>query len=95
MKQAVSVLRAVRTRKGLTQEALEAAANVSQATISGLESRGPGPAVQAALRIARALGMTVEELFAEDAAARRASTSVRTRRRAPADPAVRSRDSAA
>ena len=91
MKQAVSVLRAVRTRKGLTQEALEAAANVSQATISGLESRGPGPAVQAALRIARALGMTVEELFGATAV----STRGRSRRSVPADPTARSRDSAA
>ena len=91
MKQAVSVLRSVRTRKGLTQEALEAAANVSQATISGLESRGPGPAVQAALRIARALGMTVEELFGATAV----STRGRSRRSVPADPTARSRDSAA
>ena len=91
MKQAVSVLRSVRTRKGLTQEALEAAANVSQATISGLESRGPGPAVQAALRIARALGMTVEELFGATAV----STRGRSRRSVRTDPTARSRDSAA
>lgn len=88
-------LRVLRVKRAMSQEALEEVSGVSQTIISKLERIGPSVGVAHAIAIAKALNTTVEELFAEDAAARRASTSVRTRRRAPADPAVRSRDSAA
>ena len=88
-------LRAVRVAKGLSQEALEAASGVQQRTISKLETAtSASRAVLNALRLAKALGTTVEELFGHALAAN-TSTSVRTRRRAPADPTARSRDSAA
>lgn len=58
-----SVLRRVRKTKGLSQEDLEARTGVFQESISKLEHRGPPKSILNALRIARALGTTVEELF--------------------------------
>ena len=87
-------LRSVRVRKHFTQEVLEAASGVSQAIISKLESRGPTAGVAHALAIAKALGVSVEYLFGDDAR-RRQSTPVRGRGRERAAPAARSRDSAA
>lgn len=57
-------LRALRTRKGITQEGLRDRSGVPQKTISNLESRGPSRAVVNALRVARALGVSAEDLFA-------------------------------
>lgn len=87
-------LRALRNKRALSQEALESASGVSQATISMMETRGPGPAVAHAIALAKALGTSVEELFADDARRRHASTPVRVRRCERAAPAARSRDSA-
>lgn len=95
MNRTTTKLRALRNRRALSQEALEAASGVSQATISALETRGPGPAVFHAIALAKALGMTVEELFADDARRRHASTPVRGRGRERRAPASASRDSAA
>jgi transcriptional regulator with XRE-family HTH domain len=92
---ATTKLRALRKRKGISQEELETASCVSQATISDMETRGPGPAVANAIALAKALGTTVEELFADDARRRLPSTAVRGRRRERTAPAGRSRDSAA
>lgn len=85
----------MRVRKHFTQEALEAASGVSQAIISKLESRGPTAGVAHAIALARALGVSVEDLFADDARRRLPSTAVRGRRRERTAPAGRSRDSAA
>ena len=86
----------MRVRKHFTQEALEAASGVSQAIISKLESRGPTAGVAHALAIAKALGVSVEYLFGDDARRRHhQSTPVRGRGRERAAPAARSRDSAA
>jgi len=88
-------LRVVRQRRHLTQEALEASSGIPQTVISKLESRGPTAGVFHAIALARALGVTVEELFGDDARKRHASTPVRGRQRERAAPAARSRDSAA
>lgn len=65
MKRTALGLRAVRTRKGVTQERLEAMSGVLQETISRLENHGPSTGVLQAIRLARALGTTVEELFGD------------------------------
>jgi len=95
MNRTTTKLRTLRNRRALSQEALEKASGVSQATISALETRGPGPAVAHAIAIAKALGVTVEDLFGDDARRRHQSTPVRGRGRERAAPAARSRDSAA
>jgi len=94
MNRTTTKLRTLRTRRAISQEALEEASGVSQATISALETRGPGPAVAHAIALARALNVSVEELFADDARRRHASTPVRVRGRERSAPAARSRDSA-
>lgn len=72
-----TTLRSLRVKRGMSQEELEAASGVSQAIISKIERRGPSLAVAHALALAKSLGMTVEELFAADAA----RTAARPRRR--------------
>lgn len=67
-------LRSVRVRKHYSQEALEEASGVSQTVISKLERTGPTVGVAHAIAIAKALGTTVEDLFADDAARRHLST---------------------
>ncbi|MEW6582757.1 MAG: helix-turn-helix domain-containing protein [Actinomycetota bacterium] len=59
-----STVKEERTRLDLSRPALARRADVSEATITRIE-RDPGydPRVSNALRIARALGSTVEELF--------------------------------
>jgi putative molybdopterin biosynthesis protein len=56
-------LRAVRARLGLSQADLAQAAGVTRQTISGLESGAFAPSAAVALRLGRALGCRVEELF--------------------------------
>ncbi len=58
-----SDVRAARTRAGLRQADLAAAVGVSRQTIISLERGDYSPSVYLALRIARALESTVEELF--------------------------------
>ncbi len=65
MKRTAPGLRAIRTRKGVTQERLEAMSGVLQETISRLENHGPGTGVLQAIKLARALGTTVEDLFGD------------------------------
>lgn len=74
-------LRVLRVKRAMSQEALEAASGVSQTIISKIERVGPSLGVAHAIALAKALGTTVEELFAADAEARRASTPVRARAR--------------
>ncbi len=62
-----SELRDRRLECGLTQAELAARAGVSRQLIAAVESGRNTPAVDAALRLTRALGTTVEELFAEHA----------------------------
>lgn len=62
-----SPLRDRRLQCGLTQGELAARAGVSRQLIAAVEASRNTPAVDAALGLARALGTTVEELFAEHA----------------------------
>jgi DNA-binding XRE family transcriptional regulator len=57
-------LRTARREAGLTQVELAARAGVSRQLIAAVEAGHNTPAVDAALRLAHALGMTVESLFA-------------------------------
>lgn len=56
-------LRSIRTRLGLSQQELALAAGVTRQTIGGLEAGHYAPSAAVALRLARALGCRVEELF--------------------------------
>lgn len=72
-------LRWWRERKGLSQQALESTSGVLQRSISRMESAPPSRALVNAIRVARALGVSVEELFGEAVPAER--TPGHTRRR--------------
>ncbi|AVL99921.1 transcriptional regulator [Gordonia iterans] len=63
MPETTSEVRAARTRAGLRQADLAAAVGVSRQTIVSLERGDYSPSVYLAIRIARALDSTVEELF--------------------------------
>lgn len=56
-------LRAVRARLGLSQQDLAQAAGVTRQTIGGIEGGLYSPSAAVALKLARALGCRVEELF--------------------------------
>jgi putative transcriptional regulator len=56
-------LREERTRRGLSQADLAALVRVSRKTINTVENRVFVPSAVLALRLARALGTTVERLF--------------------------------
>jgi len=58
-----SHLRERRLARGLTQEALADLVGVSRKTINTVENRVFIPSTVLALRLARALGMSVESLF--------------------------------
>jgi len=62
-----SRVRALREQRGLSQVALAAAAQLSRQSIGAIEAGRTLPAVDVALRIARALDVSVEELFGEAA----------------------------
>ncbi|HEY8486548.1 MAG TPA: substrate-binding domain-containing protein [Limnochordales bacterium] len=56
-------MRELRERRGLSQQELARAAGVSRQTVSYVETGVYLPSVAVAVRMARALGVTVEELF--------------------------------
>jgi putative transcriptional regulator len=58
-------IRAVRREAGLTQQGLATAVQVSRQTIIAMETGDYAPSVYLAIKIARALGTTVEELWAD------------------------------
>lgn len=62
-----SHLRERRQQRGLTQRELAAAAGVTRQTVGGIESGRYGPGVEVGLRLARALGCHVEDLFSLEA----------------------------
>jgi DNA-binding XRE family transcriptional regulator/molybdate-binding protein len=77
---------AVRERRlqcGLTQGQLAARAGVSRQLVAAVEAGRNTPAVDAALRIARALGTTVEDVFAVQAPAAIAAVGDRLPERVP------------
>ncbi|XXF74911.1 substrate-binding domain-containing protein [Myxococcaceae bacterium GXIMD 01537] len=57
-----------RDASGLSQLALAEAANLTRQSIGAIEAGRATPGVDVALRLARALGCSVEDLFAEEAA---------------------------
>lgn len=58
-----SKVRQYRESKELRQDDLARSVSVSRQTIIALEKNGYTPSTELALRLARALGATVEELF--------------------------------
>ena len=59
-------LRELRTASGLTQAALAEAVGVSRKTVNTVENGVFTPSVTLALKLARALGCSVESLFVID-----------------------------
>lgn len=62
----VNHVREVRSSKGLTQASLAEAVGVSRQSINYIEQGTFAPSVTLALRIARVLETTVEELFSTE-----------------------------
>lgn len=60
-----SAVRAHRREHGLSQAALADAVGVSRQTVIAIEQGDYAPSVYLALRVARVLGTTVEDLFGE------------------------------
>ena len=58
-------IRAVRREAGFTQQQLATAVQVSRQTIIAMETGDYAPSVYLALKIARALGTTVERLWSD------------------------------
>lgn len=56
-------IKALRKAKGYRQEDLAAALGVSRQTIIAIENNRYNPTLELAMRLARHLGTTVEELF--------------------------------
>jgi len=58
-----TTLRLARQARGFSQEQLAGMAGVSRQAVSAVESGQSDPSLRVALALARALGMTVDELF--------------------------------
>lgn len=56
-------LKAIRTRLGLSQQELATSAGIARQTIGGIEAELYAPSAMIALRLAKALGCRVEEIF--------------------------------
>lgn len=56
-------LEKLRKERGIRQEELAAALEVSRQTIGSLENGRYNPSIQLAFKIARYFGMTIEEIF--------------------------------
>lgn len=56
-------LEEIRKKKGIRQEELAAALEVSRQTVSSLENGRYNPSILLAFKIARYFGMRIEELF--------------------------------
>ncbi|NLW78812.1 MAG: helix-turn-helix transcriptional regulator [Ruminococcaceae bacterium] len=59
-------LEEIRRQRGLLQEELAAALEVSRQTIGSLENGRYNPSILLAFKIARYFGMTIEEIFIYD-----------------------------
>ena len=57
---------ALRRERGITQEELADALEVSRQTVSSIENGRYNPSLELAFRIARFFGLTIEEIFQED-----------------------------
>lgn len=61
-------IKEIREEKGITQEQLASDSGVSRVTISGLENGTErATTTKTLMKIARALGVTVDQIFFEDA----------------------------
>lgn len=58
-------IRAARKNAGLTQQGLSAAVQVSRQTIIAMETGDYAPSVYLAIKVARALNVTVEDLWGD------------------------------
>ena len=56
-------LKAIRTRLGMSQQELATAAGIARQTVGGIEADLYSPSASVALRLAKALGCRVEEMF--------------------------------
>ena len=79
-------LRLARQARGFSQQQLAGMAGVSRQAVSAVESGLSDPSLRAALALARALGMTVEELFGPASSGDRRSRPGRSRRSATRAP---------
>ena len=59
-------MRAARVAKELSQAELARAVGVSRQTVNMIESGGYNPTLELCIRICRALGLTLNDLFWED-----------------------------
>jgi len=59
-------IRAARKEAGLTQQGLSSAVQVSRQTIIAMETGDYAPSVYLAIKIARALGASVESLWGDE-----------------------------
>jgi DNA-binding XRE family transcriptional regulator len=69
-------LRSARQHRGLSQAELARLAGVSRASVGAIEQGRHVPAVDAAMRLARVLGTSVEVLFGEEEVSARAAVAV-------------------
>ena len=60
-------MKKARTEKGLSQEALAAAVGVSRQTINAIEKGDYNPTIRLCISICRVLGLTLNDLFWEEA----------------------------
>lgn len=60
-------MREARTRAGLSQQALAERLGVSRQTVNAIESGDYNPTIRLCVGICRALGLTLNDLFWEDA----------------------------
>ncbi|MBF6500094.1 helix-turn-helix transcriptional regulator [Nocardia farcinica] len=65
-----SLVRAVRRQRGLTLEEVAAQAGLTKSYLSKIEREQSNPSIAVALKIAKALGVDVGQLFATDGASR-------------------------
>ncbi len=56
-------LRELRRARGMTQQELADAAEISRQTVIAIEAGRFNPSVLLAFRLAKALGMTIEDIF--------------------------------
>ncbi|ADU25765.1 helix-turn-helix transcriptional regulator [Ethanoligenens harbinense] len=56
-------LRELRRLRGMTQQALADAADISRQTVIAIEAGRFNPSVLLAFRLAKALGVTIEDIF--------------------------------
>lgn len=82
MKQTRNAMRRARLAKGITQDALSRTTGVPQRTLSTLENRGPTQGILTAIKLARALGRSVEDLFGDALAQPEPARPTRRRRTA-------------